>query len=268
MNLDAWRDDMRDELHKSSFKRQRDLANSIPADFPDINIVNLYLKPAVNQHDIHRPPVSGNGASISLLAVFAEEHFVWGDTAGILEHFTNDILPGLAMRQLLHAGAAADLGLSGSEKNCPLIEPPIHLRRVRTEHAPELRLSLKVDLALSVVCGAIKGTRNTPATNGKVDAWFARNHRVWLPEIMVSRVFPALVQGFNGENTSSKHASSEGKPYIILVNINFLMLEYPADTVKVKHEIIDLTMSSPEPEDGEFPLHAFCLFWLLTLLFI
>lgn len=266
---------MRDELRKSSFKRQRDLANSIPTDFPDINIVNLYLDPAINQHDIHRPAVSGNPASISLLAVFAEEHFVWGDTAGILKHFTDDILPGLAMRQLLHAGAAGDLGLSGTEKNCPLIEPPIHLRRVRAEHAPELRLTLKVDIALSVVRGAIKGTRNTPATNREVDAWFACNHRVWLPEIMVSRVFPALVRGFKGGNTSStqKSASSisstkfQGKLYINLFNIISLMLRYPADTVEVEHETIDLTMSSPEPEDGEFPLHACYLFRLLTLLF-
>ncbi|KAF9456140.1 hypothetical protein BDZ94DRAFT_1327184 [Collybia nuda] len=96
-NLDTWGDNICDELHKSSLKCQQDFANSIPADFPDINIVNLYLNPAVHQHDIHQPAVSGNSSSISLLAIFAEENFVWGDMAGILEHFTNDILPGLVM---------------------------------------------------------------------------------------------------------------------------------------------------------------------------
>jgi hypothetical protein len=135
-SLSAWQDSLCDELCKSSNKLQQDLADSIPADFPDIKVVNLYLNPAVTQHNINMSPISVNRLLLALLAVFTEDHFVWGDTFSILSKYSEALLPGLAVWQPLHSAAVIGLGLSGP--NCPIIKQHIHSWRKHRVHPPEL----------------------------------------------------------------------------------------------------------------------------------
>jgi hypothetical protein len=171
--------------------------------------VNLYLNPSITQHDVNVSPISGNGPLLASLAIFAEDHFVWGDGFGILSKFSESLLPGLAVRQLLHSAAAMFLGLSGL--TCPMIKPHIHSQRTHGVHPTELRFSLKVNISASIVRNSLKGTHNKLSTPQQIDKWLQDDHCVWLPEVMVRHVFPRLVHEFNGDEVSTSSDKSLGK---------------------------------------------------------
>ena len=72
----------------------------MPLDFPDIDLINLYLNPVTSRHERCNDTVTyiaGQGPDLVRLAQFAEEHFVWGDLAGILKRFSTCVFPGLAL---------------------------------------------------------------------------------------------------------------------------------------------------------------------------
>ncbi|KAK6966725.1 XPG I-region-domain-containing protein [Favolaschia claudopus] len=73
------------------------LAAKIPDNFPPLDIINLYLHPIIAERDT---PISLalNSAKLDILARFAEAHFGWGDSIGILTHFADSLFAGLVVR--------------------------------------------------------------------------------------------------------------------------------------------------------------------------
>ena len=67
------------------------LAASMPLDFPDLNLINLYLNPVTSRLERCKETVATiaeQSPDLVRLAQFVEEHFVWGDLAGILKRFS------------------------------------------------------------------------------------------------------------------------------------------------------------------------------------
>ena len=76
------------------------LAASVPPNFPDLESINLYLNPVTSEHEQHKGAnviIAEQGPDLVYLAWFIEEHFVWGDLAGILKRFSTCVFPGLAL---------------------------------------------------------------------------------------------------------------------------------------------------------------------------
>jgi hypothetical protein len=88
------------------------LANLVPADFPDMDILQLYLAPCTTDYTTH-PAVFGPvcGVDFVSLALFCEWNFAWADAGGILRYLTSYVFPGHAVRQLMKAAVAMDSGL-------------------------------------------------------------------------------------------------------------------------------------------------------------
>ncbi|KAK7027188.1 PIN domain-like protein [Favolaschia claudopus] len=83
------------------------LAAKIPDNFPALDIIHLYLHPIV-AHGSTPASLSLNSPRLDVLARFAEAHFAWGDSVGILTHFADRLFAGLVVRGLVHAALALD----------------------------------------------------------------------------------------------------------------------------------------------------------------
>jgi hypothetical protein len=148
-------------------QHQPTLAKSIPLTFPDLNIINLYLHPVTLQSQggtTSSVGSTGREASLQGLAVFAEKHFLWGHTAGILHHFSTTIFPGLAIQQLMKATLARHLGLRnpGYSMLGPILSKTRADSRLSEGHHPEAHVSLVVGAdIIDTVWKAIKGARAT-----------------------------------------------------------------------------------------------------------
>ena len=61
------------------------LANSVPVDFPDLAILQLYLAPCTTVHVIPAAAlVPASDVDFASLALFCEWNFVWADAGSIL----------------------------------------------------------------------------------------------------------------------------------------------------------------------------------------
>jgi hypothetical protein len=116
--LAVWRLKLVDELQTNQRwlleKCLPSLAQSVPLDFPDIKFINLYLNPVTSECEHCKGAIAmimEQDPDLVRLAQFAEEHFLWGDLAGILKRFSTCVFPGLALRELLSAACDIDLGL-------------------------------------------------------------------------------------------------------------------------------------------------------------
>jgi holliday junction resolvase YEN1 len=116
--LATWRATLVEELrtNRSGFlhKCLPVIAKAVPLDFPDLHIINLYLSPLTSQSRLHQGAVAiiaQQGPDLVRLARFVEDHFTWGDLAGILKRFSTCVFPGLALQELLAAAHDMDLGL-------------------------------------------------------------------------------------------------------------------------------------------------------------
>ena len=90
------------QTNQSGFlhKRLPVLAASVLLNFPDLKFINLYLNPVTSEQEQHKGAVAiiaERGPNLVRLAQFVEEHFVWGDLAGILKRFSTCVFPGLAL---------------------------------------------------------------------------------------------------------------------------------------------------------------------------
>ncbi|KAJ7767356.1 PIN domain-like protein [Mycena olivaceomarginata] len=139
-----------------------------------------------------RPP------RLDILACFAEDHFTWGDSLGILVHFADNLFAGLVIRELAQRALASD-GLP-SEVPPPSIIKKVVGRRSHqsTGHLAELRLVLSVDPSLLTHALNAITCRHDPALGAQiaVAAWLATKLpqvRTWVPQSMVDRVYPGLV---------------------------------------------------------------------------
>lgn len=198
--LAEWRLGLADELitNRSGLlaKRQPTLAESIPPTFPSLEIINLYLHPVTSQSQGSSQVlnITRAGPNLPRLALFAEKYFQWGTVVGILRQFSSTIFPGLAIRQLMRAMCARDLGLHnpGYSMLGALISDTRRESRTSEGHHPEARAHLVVDgYILDSVRKGIKGTNDTDKSRREADAWVkvdAPALRVWLPLAMIGDI--------------------------------------------------------------------------------
>ncbi|KAJ7450491.1 PIN domain-like protein [Mycena galericulata] len=218
--LETWRESLRSELSTNASghlpHRYASLAAAIPSDFPDVNVVNLYLHPVVSEplrvarHLVFQPP------RFDILARFAEDHFGWGNSVGILTHFADQLFAGLVIRELTQRALAADQ-LAALPNLPSLIKSVVRDRAHKsTGHLSELRLMLNVDpTILTTALQAIAGRRDPPlGAQSVVTTWITTalpKVRVWVPKSMVEHVYPAMVLDYM---CATAKPSSRKKPQI------------------------------------------------------
>jgi hypothetical protein len=202
--LVAWRKTLIHELQTnqsgSLHKRLPVLAASVPLNFPDINFINLYLNPVTSEHEQHKGAVAiiaEQGPDLVRLAQFVEEHFVWGDLAGILKRFSSCVFPGLALRELLSAVRDIDRGIQ--PKPLSMIGK-IHGQRkpskASAHRALEVRASLVVSRStINAIRDSLVGKWDNPITTSTivVNKWLddaLPQLRLWIPLAIHSFVLP------------------------------------------------------------------------------
>ncbi|KAF8150533.1 PIN domain-like protein [Mycena galopus ATCC 62051] len=200
--LGMWRELLRTELSTNSsghlphlYKR---LAAALPSDFPDLDVINLYLHPLVSdlayttRSLVLRPP------RLEILARFAEDHFGWGHSLGILAHFADQLFAGLVIRELAQRALASDSLMPIMSPSAIIKQIVGHRTHQSTGHLAELRLVLSIDPSL--LTHALQGIigRRDPAqgVQAAVAAWLAiklPKTRAWVSRSMVEHVYPTLV---------------------------------------------------------------------------
>jgi hypothetical protein len=197
----VWRNELRDELRTNDSGHlpscQPALSKSIPSDFPQLKIINLYRNPLSSKTD--PADLLGCSPNPSLLANFAEENFCWGSSHGILSHFETTIFPALALDDICRIARETDLGLA--KRPCQFIgevlKRRVPLKARDCPRHPEVRLSLIVpDALVDSIIRSLLGKLNDGETEGKVNEWrlsVLPRMRVWLPVAMIEATFPNLV---------------------------------------------------------------------------
>jgi hypothetical protein len=202
--LVVWRETLIHELQTnqsgSLHKRLPVLAASVPLNFPDLKFINLYLNPVTSEHEQHKGAVAmvaEQGPDLVRLAQFVEEHFVWGDLAGILKRFSSCVFPGLALRELLSAVRDIDRGI---QPKPPSMIGKIHGQRqpskASAHRALEVRASLVVSRStIDAICDGLVGKWDSDAstTTIVVSKWIDNalpRLRLWVPLVIHSFVLP------------------------------------------------------------------------------
>ncbi|KAJ7812941.1 hypothetical protein B0H14DRAFT_3751753 [Mycena olivaceomarginata] len=152
------------------------LAENIPADFPDLAVMDLYRSPVISELEVGRS-LDFHPPRLDILARFAEDHFGWGDSVGILTHFADQLFAGLVVRELVLRASAAD-DLVTLTRSPSLIKSIVGERRHKTTgHLAELRLMLNLDP--DILKSALQ------AITGRL--------RVWVPQSMVEHIYPHII---------------------------------------------------------------------------
>ncbi|KAJ6631659.1 PIN domain-like protein, partial [Mycena sp. CBHHK59/15] len=110
--LRTWRTLLSSELSTNASghlpHRYPQLAAEIPSYFPDLDVLHLYLHPLISEHVPAAHSSQLCSPRLDLLARFAEDHFTWGSSVGILVHFADQLFAGLVIRELVQRALAAD----------------------------------------------------------------------------------------------------------------------------------------------------------------
>ncbi|KAK6966996.1 hypothetical protein R3P38DRAFT_2672393 [Favolaschia claudopus] len=210
--LDRWRLSLQSELRTNASgklqHRYPALAAKIPDNFPALDVINLYLRPIVAERDT---PISLalNSAKLDVLARFAEAHFGWGDSIGILTHFADSLFAGLVVRGLVYAALAVDSPSPSSLTLTSTVGTIVGNRAHKsTGFLAELRLVPEISPeVLTSALGAIHGERD-PAGGAEaaVADWIKTRlpkTRAWVPRAMVEHVYPSLVLDYVSAKGSS-----------------------------------------------------------------
>ncbi|KAJ7935691.1 PIN domain-like protein [Mycena leptocephala] len=178
--LRNWREALRLELQTNTsghlLHRYKQLAANIPPTFPTSSLPSPRL---------------------GVLARFAEDHFGWGDSIGILTHFSDQLFAGLVIRELTCRALAADNLATLLDSS--IIKGIVGERHHKsTGYLAELRLMLDLDPSLlTSALQAINGTRDPgQGADAAVAAWITTTLpkvRVWVPKSMVEHVYPDIV---------------------------------------------------------------------------
>ncbi|KIM87276.1 hypothetical protein PILCRDRAFT_270457 [Piloderma croceum F 1598] len=116
--LDEWRQDLRTELLQNSSghlgTRHASLARGIPDDFPAVDVLELYINPAIHPGDLDVDSClsfSSGEPRAADFAQFSASHFQWGRTAQTLvKRYGDAFFPAMAVRQLIQAAVDIDEG--------------------------------------------------------------------------------------------------------------------------------------------------------------
>jgi len=202
--LDEWRQDLRTELVQNSSghlsTRHTSLAHSIPDDFPVIDILNLYINPAIH-------PGMDSDCCLSFsssepcaadFARFSASHFQWGRTAQtLIKRYGDAFFPAMAVRQLIKAAVDIDKGRALADSGCPMIGRIVGRRQSQdTCFLQEVWVLLRVSLALiQHICTSLLGPAVTQSEIQKI-RHMATKFRAWLPTDMVRIALPAHLAEF------------------------------------------------------------------------
>ncbi|KAF9020500.1 hypothetical protein BDZ89DRAFT_1138598 [Hymenopellis radicata] len=105
-----WCQNFRKALFDASFIKARSLTRKIPEDFPNYNILQLYLCLRFSQ-GVTPPPVLCWDVSPNLgqLAAFAAKNLVWeSNSTQLFQHFKQTIFSELAIRELVKSISSGD----------------------------------------------------------------------------------------------------------------------------------------------------------------
>lgn len=199
---DRWRLAVYEELQNNSSQyltsRHPKLAASVPANFPDLNVVRLYLEPAAHSS---RPPLfpqtlrSVNAAAIVALA---STSFQWGKHAvDTLERFERFVFPALSLRELIRDINLADAGSQQNGK-CRMITAV-----VREREASETCFLAEARATLTIPPGLIKSIcehlPDWPLHDSALAALEepSTQYRAWLPRELVNHARPDLLEAFD-----------------------------------------------------------------------
>jgi Holliday junction resolvase YEN1 len=210
--LASWRVALCEELRTNTSRRLSKclpkLANSVPVDFPDLAIVQLYLAPRTTVYVI--PPavfVPAHGVDFASLAQFCERNFVWANAGGILRWFASYVFPGHAVRQLVKAAAGMDSGLV---PDCSIFGSAVLENQYPGSRLPEIRITLKVRPTIDEILAAIWGEHDTTTTMAGVRDWVDNGFyvRATLPLTLVMHVLPQCVAEFRSRKKGQSHTVS------------------------------------------------------------
>ena len=133
-----WSRDFREQLQTNSAKmlpRQYvQIASQMPPNFPNLNIINLYLCPLTSAVGGCLPCLNWHSPDVGKLASFVEENFTWGHVPGILKHFTDTIFPVIALRELMDATLQQD-GHRHLPTHISLLDPSKPILSARRNHS-------------------------------------------------------------------------------------------------------------------------------------
>lgn len=185
--VEGWVGDLRRELceNTSGFltRKQPNVASRIPADFPDLEVLQLYLHPLTSEFGGGPtiPLISHGGPNPLALAKYTQKQFVWN--SGILRYLASWVFPGMAVRELVAHAARLDRAETQQPIRSTFFGPVLWYReRPATSGLPELRVHLTVDEALlasivdAVACDPVE------------------HIRAWVPLAMVQHVFPEWLE--------------------------------------------------------------------------
>lgn len=197
-----WRLALCEELRSNSSRhltsRHPTIAAGIPPDFPDLNVVRLYLEPAA--HSSRPPPFSQAPRSIDAVAIaaLASTSFQWGKRAiDTLERFAKSVFPALALRELIRDTNIADAGSRQNGRHHMITAI------VRERKASETCFLAEARATLTIQPGLIKSIcEHLPdwplhdsalAALEEPSTWY----RAWLPRDLVKHARPDLLDAFD-----------------------------------------------------------------------
>lgn len=215
-SVSKWREDLRFELSNNMSgclsSRHTKLAHAIPNTFPDLNLLDLYIRPAVHQDELatNTPLTFSKNPQAIDLAAFATTAFQWGRTAqGIFKRYRDFFFPAMALRELIQASVAIDEGRAKPISCCPMLGKVVGQRcSSETCFLLEIRVLLIIPSQLiREVCSRLAGPQlhEDEIQNIIKDC---KKSRAWLPVAMVKVARPDLLTTYK---PSSSHRKTAGK---------------------------------------------------------
>ncbi|KAF8998641.1 PIN domain-like protein [Hymenopellis radicata] len=182
--LVQWREQLRATLRNNPnhilSQRHPAMAAAIPASFPNLKIIRLYLDPKISPLNASNS-LEWNAPSIPQLSLFLEKHFRWS-WPGVLDDFKTHIFAGLALRELMR-DVLVDDGEVVESHIAPysLITRPDEKRR-----CPRSALEMRILLTICAdLIDAVKSARpNVPAAKQADNNWEGKTHVAWLPRVV------------------------------------------------------------------------------------
>lgn len=203
--LDEWCQEVCLELlynrsqHLSS--RHPKLSRNIPDNFPDLDILNLYINPASHENDLATsPPLTFvcTQPQVMQLAVLASTMFQWGRSAeDLFERYRDHIFPTMAVQQLIESAVSIDGGsLTAGAECCLMLHSIISERSsASTCFLPEYRVLLAIPSHLiRDICSSLPSPPSQPQIVAIEEV--CKKYRAWLPRTMVELVRPDLVSSY------------------------------------------------------------------------
>jgi holliday junction resolvase YEN1 len=204
--LTTWRSTLATELEMNQSgllgKWRPHMAQAIPSDFPDIDIIRLYVDPLSSLHSGVNVAVPACAPDVVHLARFVEDNFVWGNLLRILKSFSTSVFPGLALCELVDAAKEMDLGLQ--PHSITMTGKVFGLRQssgASSGHALEIHALLLMDCVMikeieAGLVGKVKPRQKTTESTETWLDWELPRLRAWLPLAILRCVVPEKISSF------------------------------------------------------------------------